>query len=202
MVSRPLCQPHPPPWITSTARIALCPFCTFALRCSCWAWVGLHPAFGVFAHSLLPSLRAPSRITSRGTSSRGTNCATWQRRCHEASHTCMKMCRGVVVRATSLRLPTGTQLRSSPQPLHPRTCAAVAESACFLECACVCQQTWPSCVLELASFPGQCSCALCWAHEKVPTLLLWSASNSQTVVENPLYPQKVSTYLVSVGYVC
>lgn len=94
-------------------------------------WVAPCSAFGAFAHSRLPSLRAPSRITSRGTSSRGTSCVMWQRRCHEASRTCMRMCRGVVARATSLLLPTGTWLRSPP------CCRAWL---CFLECACAASQ--------------------------------------------------------------
>ena len=58
------------------------------------------------------SSRAPSRITSRGTSSRGTNCVTWQRPCQEASHTFMRMCPGAVARATSRLLPTGTWVSS------------------------------------------------------------------------------------------
>lgn len=61
--------------------------------------------------SVLPSFRAPSRITSRGTSSPGTNCVMWQRQCHEASRTCTRMCPGAVARATSLLLPTGTWIK-------------------------------------------------------------------------------------------
>lgn len=89
-------------------ELSLCPLCVFAevgLGCllSCiWSFC---------PQSVLSSFRAPSRITSRGTSSPGTNCVMWQRQCHEASRTCMRMCPGAVARATSLLLPTGTWVK-------------------------------------------------------------------------------------------
>ena len=60
------------------------------------------------------SCRAPSRITSRGTSSHGTSCVTWQRPCPEASHICMRTYPGAGARATSRLSPTGTRVSSRP----------------------------------------------------------------------------------------
>lgn len=73
------------------------------------------------------SSRAPSRITSRGTSSRGTSCVTWQRRCQEVSPTCTRTCPGAVVRATSRLSRTGTWVSSCPPSAWPGAAEKVGE---------------------------------------------------------------------------
>lgn len=87
-------------------------------------WAGLVlscpvPSLEPVPKSCAVSSRAPSRITSRGTSSRGTSCVMWQRRCQEVSPTCTRTCPGAVVRATSRLSRTGTWVSSCPPSAWP-----------------------------------------------------------------------------------
>lgn len=90
-----------------------------AVQTASWGWARPVLSPEPAPHPCASSSRAPSRITSRGTSSLGTSCVTWQRRCPEVSRTCTRTCPGAVARATSRLSPTGTWVSSQPPCAWP-----------------------------------------------------------------------------------